>query len=78
MKQTIAEKILSAHAGKDLEAGDFAICKIDFAFGQDGTSSIIIDRVRKWGLRISRPVSAWSLITALRRRAKGFPGSIRK
>jgi len=51
MGKTIAEKILSAHAGKDLEAGDFAICKIDFAFGQDGTSSIIIDRVREMGLK---------------------------
>lgn len=45
--QTVAEKILSAHAGKDLKAGDFAICKIDFAFGQDGTSSIIIDRIKE-------------------------------
>lgn len=51
MQKTIAEKILSAHAGKDLKAGDFAICKIDFAFGQDGTSSIIIDRVREMGLK---------------------------
>ena len=50
MGKTIAEKILSIHAGKDLKAGDFAICKIDFAFGQDGTSSIIIDRVREMGL----------------------------
>ncbi len=51
MKKTIAEKILSNHAGKDLKAGDFAICKIDFTFGQDGTSSIIIDRVREMGLK---------------------------
>jgi 3-isopropylmalate/(R)-2-methylmalate dehydratase large subunit len=50
MGKTIAEKILSAHAGRSLCAGDFAICKIDFAFGQDGTSSIIIDRVRDLGL----------------------------
>jgi len=48
--QTIAEKILSAHAGKTLEAGDFAVCKVDFAFGQDGTSSIIIDRVKELGV----------------------------
>ena len=47
MGKTIAEKILSDHAGKDLKAGDFAVCKIDFAFGQDGTSSIIIDRVNE-------------------------------
>jgi 3-isopropylmalate/(R)-2-methylmalate dehydratase large subunit len=51
MGKTIAEKILSAHAGRSLSAGDFAICKIDFAFGQDGTSSIIIDRVRDLGLK---------------------------
>jgi 3-isopropylmalate/(R)-2-methylmalate dehydratase large subunit len=45
--KTIAEKILSNHAGKDLHAGDIAICKVDFCFGQDGTSSIIIDSFKK-------------------------------
>jgi 3-isopropylmalate/(R)-2-methylmalate dehydratase large subunit len=48
--QTIAEKILSSRAGKKVYAGDFAICRIDFTFGQDGTSSIIIDRSRELGL----------------------------
>lgn len=51
MAKTIAEKILSAHAGKDLKAGDFAICKVDFTFGQDGTSSIIIDRIKELGAK---------------------------
>ena len=50
ISQTIAEKILSRHAGKILRAGDFAVCKIDFAFGQDGTSSIIIDRIKEMGI----------------------------
>jgi len=50
MGKTIAEKILSIHAKRDLKAGDFAVCKIDFAFGQDGTSSIIIDRVKELGV----------------------------
>ena len=50
MPKTIAEKILSKHAGKNLQAGDFAVCKIDFAFGQDGTSSIIIDRIKELGI----------------------------
>ena len=50
--KTIAEKILSAHAHRSLKAGDFAICKIDFVFGQDGTSSIIIDRLKE--LRANR------------------------
>jgi 3-isopropylmalate/(R)-2-methylmalate dehydratase large subunit len=51
MGKTIAEKILSKHAGKDLSAGDFAVCKIDFAFGQDGTSSIIIDQIKELGVK---------------------------
>lgn len=49
MGKTIAEKILSNHAGKDLKAGDFAVCDVDFCFGQDGTSSIIIDSFKKLG-----------------------------
>lgn len=51
MDKTIAEKILSAHAGKDLKAGDFAICKVDFTFGQDGTSAIIMDRLGELGVK---------------------------
>ena len=51
MGKTIVEKILSAHSGKELKAGDFAICKVDFAFGQDGTSSIIIDRMKELGAK---------------------------
>lgn len=51
MGKTIAEKILSNHANKDLHAGDFAICDVDFCFGQDGTSSIIIDRYRELGIK---------------------------
>ena len=51
MGKTIAEKILSAHAKKDLRAGDFAVAKVDFTFGQDGTSSIILDRIKEMGVR---------------------------
>ena len=51
MGKTIAEKILSTHSGKDMKAGDIAICDIDFCFGQDGTSSIIIDSFRKLGVK---------------------------
>ena len=49
MDRTIAEKILSRHAGRNLKAGDIAICKVDFCFGQDGTSSLIIDSFEKSG-----------------------------
>ena len=48
--KTIAEKILSNHANRVLKAGDFAICNIDFCFGQDGTSGIIIDRFNQLGI----------------------------
>ncbi|MFH1776783.1 MAG: 3-isopropylmalate dehydratase large subunit [Candidatus Omnitrophota bacterium] len=51
MGQTIAEKILSMHAGKKVYAGDIAICDVDFCFGQDGTSSLIIDSLKKIGAR---------------------------
>jgi len=47
MAKTIAEKILSKHAGKSLKAGDYAICKVDFCLGQDGTSGLIIDALDK-------------------------------
>ena len=53
MGKTIAEKILSAHSGEDLKAGDIAICDVDFCFGHDGTSSIIIDSFKKLG--VSKP-----------------------
>jgi 3-isopropylmalate/(R)-2-methylmalate dehydratase large subunit len=45
MAQTIAEKILSRHAKRTLKAGKYALCKIDFCLGQDGTSGLIIDAV---------------------------------
>lgn len=51
MGKTIIEKILSAHAAKDLKAGDFALCNVDFCFGQDGTSGIIIDRIKALGVK---------------------------
>ncbi|MDP3791385.1 MAG: 3-isopropylmalate dehydratase large subunit [Candidatus Omnitrophota bacterium] len=51
MGKTIAEKILSNHCGKDVRAGDIAICDVDFCFGQDGTSSIIIDSFKRLGVK---------------------------
>ncbi len=51
MAKTIAEKILSNHANRELKALDIAICDVDFCFGQDGTSSIIIDSFKKLGVK---------------------------
>jgi 3-isopropylmalate/(R)-2-methylmalate dehydratase large subunit len=60
MTKTIAEKILSRHSRKNLHAGDFAICRVDFAFGQDGTSSIIIDHLRK--LKVNRQKTKFCMV----------------
>jgi len=49
MGKTIAEKILSNHASRDLKANDIAICNVDFCFGQDGTSNLIIESFNKLG-----------------------------
>lgn len=49
MSKTISEKILSQHAGESLTAGDMAICDVDFCFGQDGTSLLIIESFEKLG-----------------------------
>lgn len=49
MGQTIVEKILSAHSGRTVEAGDVAVCDIDFCFSQDGTSELVIDNFRSLG-----------------------------
>lgn len=46
-KKTIAEKIFSNHAKRSLGAGDIAVCDVDFCFGQDGTSSIIIESFKR-------------------------------
>ena len=51
MGKTIAEKILSSHSKADLKAGDVAVCDVDFCFGQDGTSSIIIDSFKALGVK---------------------------
>ncbi len=47
MTKTIIEQILSSHAGTDLKAGDVGICKVDFCFSQDGTTSLVLDSIRK-------------------------------
>lgn len=62
MGKTIAEKILSEHAKADLKAGDIAICDVDFCFGQDGTSSIIIDSFRSLGVKKVFDKSAFRMV----------------
>ena len=62
MGSTIAEKILSNHGHKPLKAGDVAVCDVDFCFGQDGTSSIIIDSFKKLGVDKAFDTSKFCMI----------------
>ncbi len=49
MQQTIAEKILSKHAGKDAHAGDLVLANVDFVMAQDGTAPLAIRAFEKMG-----------------------------
>jgi len=47
--RTIAEKILSAHAGRDLKAGEFGVVDVDLAYVQDGTGPLAVRQFRAMG-----------------------------
>lgn len=49
MGQTIAEKIISKHAGKDVKAGELCIAKVDVAAVQDGTGPLMVQEFKKLG-----------------------------
>ena len=49
MGQTIAEKILSAHTGKDVKVGELVIAKVDVAAVQDGTGPLMVSEFKKLG-----------------------------
>ncbi len=55
MKQTIAEKVFSRHAGKTLNAQQVGVCRVDFCFSQDGTTSLVLDSVDKFNLLPKTP-----------------------
>lgn len=42
MGKTIAEKIFSAHCGREVKSGEIVISEIDFALAQDGTAPLAI------------------------------------
>ena len=50
MGQTLAEKILSEHAGHDVSAGEFAVVNVDFAYVQDGTGPLTVRQLDAMGV----------------------------
>lgn len=55
MGQTIAEKILSAHAGKQVIPGELIISKIDAVMVQDGTGPLAVQEFKKLGKKLFNP-----------------------
>ncbi|MDD5667281.1 MAG: 3-isopropylmalate dehydratase large subunit [Actinomycetota bacterium] len=49
MGMTIAERIFSAHCGRDVRAGELVVTKVDFMMGQDGTSPLAVNAFRELG-----------------------------
>lgn len=50
MGQTITEKILAAHAGRDrVAAGEIVVCEVDLAMANDVTAPSAVDVVRRMG-----------------------------
>src|SRR3990170_8921990 len=51
MGMTLAEKILGAHAGKEVRAGEIAIIKVDLAYTQDGTGPLAARKIQEMGFK---------------------------
>lgn len=50
MGQTLVEKIISEHAGKNVHAGELVISKVDVAAVQDGTGPLTVQEFKKLGI----------------------------
>jgi len=51
MGMTLAEKILSEHAGKEVRTGEIAVVKVDLAYTQDGTGPLAIRKLQEMGFK---------------------------
>ena len=50
MGQTLVEKIISNHAGKNVHAGELVISRVDVAAVQDGTGPLTVQEFKKLGV----------------------------
>ncbi|MFQ5811120.1 MAG: aconitase family protein, partial [Armatimonadota bacterium] len=51
MGQTMAEKILSAHAGREVTPGEYTTLCVDLAYVQDGTGPLAVRQMDEMGLK---------------------------
>jgi len=50
MGKTIAEKIISEHCGKEVQAGDFVVTRVDVCLAHDGSGPLAIRQLQKINL----------------------------
>jgi 3-isopropylmalate/(R)-2-methylmalate dehydratase large subunit len=51
MGMTLAEKILSEHAGKEVRSGEIVVVKVDLAYTQDGTGPLAVRKILEMGFQ---------------------------
>lgn len=49
MPKTLAEKLISMHAGRDVKSGELSVVKVDFAYVQDWTGPLTVDKIAELG-----------------------------
>jgi 3-isopropylmalate/(R)-2-methylmalate dehydratase large subunit len=62
MGKTIAEKVLSAHSGKECHAGDITIASVDFCMSQDGTSTMMIRELDNLGFSAPKTAKGMAVV----------------
>jgi len=50
MGMTLAEKILSEHAGREVKAGELIVAGVDLAYVQDGTGPLAVRKLQEMGI----------------------------
>jgi 3-isopropylmalate/(R)-2-methylmalate dehydratase large subunit len=56
LAKTIAERILSEHAHRDISAGDIAVVDVDVVMAQDGTGPLAVSQIKKLGFtKVANP-----------------------
>ncbi len=51
MGMTLAEKILSEHAGREVRTGEIAVVKVDLVYTQDGTGPLAVRKLQEMGFK---------------------------
>ncbi len=57
MGQTMTEKILSQHAGREVKSGEYTALSVDLAYVQDGTGPLTVRQIEEMGLQKLRDPS---------------------